>query len=120
MAEPIYPRRDVNIRGVPARAHIAGPAPVAAPRRIGPIDITPQFRTVKDAADMEREMGGPGDCHVCPLCDSHFGWEAFKVHAPACIVAHAPRHKVWTPPGMVTSPLQSFPDIVQLKGIGDY
>lgn len=114
----IHPVRSVRIEGVPARA-MAERAP-SPPRRIGPIDITPQFRVVKDAADMDRELGNPGDSHHCPLCEEFFGWEAFKAHAPRCIEARAPRRRVWTPAGMVANPLQSFPEVVQMKGIGDY
>ena len=113
--------RSVHIVGATAFARVVADAPpVAAPRHLGPIDITPQFRFVKDAADIDRELGNPGDSHCCPLCEEYFGWEAFKAHAPQCIEARAPRRRIWTPPGMLANPVQSFPDIVHLKGIGDF
>lgn len=93
-----HPRRDVYIVGATARAYIGNTERREfAPRRLGPFDATPQFRVVKDADDIDREIGNPGDSHHCPLCNEFFGWEAFKAHAPACIEIRAPRRKVWVP-----------------------
>jgi len=113
MAEPIYPRRDVRIIGAIARANVRIERPIAAPRNVGPIDVTPKFRVVKDAVDVDKELGNPGDQHHCPLCNEYFGWEAFKAHAPQCINARAPRERIWLPAGMVEFPIQAYADSIK-------
>lgn len=108
-----HPYREVRIDGAVARASVAMPARVQ-PRNIGPLDITPKFRTVREASDIDRELGNPGDQHHCPLCEEYFGWEAFKAHAPQCIAARAPRGRVWTPPGFSANAVQAYPDKVRM------
>lgn len=107
-----YPVRSVSIKGIPAAVRVAAPLRTE-PRRIGPIDITPQFRSVKDADDMDRVVAGgiePEDRFVCPLCNDSLGWEAFKAHAPQCIEARAPRGRIWTPPGFSSNATQVYSD----------
>ena len=108
-----HPFRSVRIEGVPARA-VGIERPPVEQRNLGPIDITPQFRTVKAADDVDREIGNPGDQHHCPLCNEFFGWEAMKAHAQQCIDARAPRKRVWLPAGMVKNPIQAYAD--KIKG----
>lgn len=114
MAVELSPVRSVTIEGAVARARVLGAdRPPVEPTRLGPIDTTPQFRSVRDASDVDREVGNPADQHCCPLCEEYFGWEAFKAHAQQCINARAPRTRVWTPPGMLANPIQSFADKVR-------
>lgn len=109
-----HPFREVNIQGVPATARISrAAAPFHPPVMLGPIDATPQFRSVKDAEDADREVGNPAEAHNCPLCNEYFGWEAFKAHAPQCIMARAPRKRVWTPAGMLAAPIAAYGDTVK-------
>jgi len=87
MGEP----KSVVIQGSTARA-------VASGRLDSPI----RHRTVKDAMQAERELGrvnDPNEQHVCPLCNEWLPWEAFKAHAPQCIQARVPRHKLWSAAG---------------------
>ncbi len=98
-------RRSVNIQGIPAGG--------MAMNRLGPIDITPEFRTVKEATDIDRERGNPAEQHHCPLCNEYFGWEAFKSHASQCINARAPRTRVWVPPGFSPNAIQSYNEKVK-------
>ena len=110
----LYPVRSANIIGVAAVARVVSDRPNVKPQHIGPIDITPQFRMVKDAVDVDREIGNPGDSHHCPLCNELFGWEAFKAHAPQCIQARAPRNRVWVPPG-TKGAIQAHKDVITIE-----
>ncbi len=76
MNEPEHPKRIVSIEGEQAHVYlnqVFRPTPSS-------------FRFVKDADDFDREKEDPGDNHQCPLCKETFFWEAFKAHAPLCIV----------------------------------
>ena len=87
-------KRDVVIQGSTARAITAA----------GKLDTAQNFRTVKEAYEAEAELGRTQDeneLHHCPLCNTHFPWEAFKAHAPECIKIRIPRRKVWAPGGGV-------------------
>lgn len=74
-------KRSVNIIGVPARL-------IVRPWLVGPRE---EYRSVQDAADLDRERGDPADVNHCPLCNDYFGPEAFARHAQSCINANAPR-----------------------------
>jgi len=113
MSNEIHPVRSVRIEGAIARGTARVERPVAAPRNVGPIDVTPKFRVVKDALDADKEIGNPGDQHNCPLCGEFFGWEAFKAHANPCIEARFPRERIWLPAGMVNNPIQSYADTIK-------
>ena len=108
-----FPKRSANIIGVTAVARVQADRPKVKPQHIGPIDITPQFRMVKDAVDWDLENHNPGDSHHCPLCNEAFGWEAFKAHAPQCIEARAPRKRLWMPPG-TKGALNAFQDTIKV------
>ena len=82
---------------------------------MGPIDVNPQFRFVRDAVEADKELHTPGDSHHCPLCNEYFGWEAFKAHAPQCIDARAPRTKVWVPAG-TKGALAVYSERISLEG----
>ena len=90
----------MNIQGVPAQALAGG-------------KITSEFRSVREAEDVDRELGNPGDQHHCPLCEEYFGWEAFKAHAAQCIDVRAPRGRVWLPPGFSDAAIQSYSEKVK-------
>lgn len=105
-----HPFREVRIGGVTAKAVVGAQV---EPRHLGPIDTTPQFRTVREADEIDREIGNPGDQHHCPLCLEYFGWEAFKVHAQQCIDARAPRSRVWVPPGFSANAIQAYSEKVK-------
>lgn len=110
----IYPVKSVKIEGAIAKATFHGPERAEfETRKLGPIDVTPEFRSVKNAEEADKEIGNPGDQHHCPLCNEYFGWEAFKAHAPQCIEARAPRNKIWVnAPGA----LAVFPEKIVLEG----
>jgi len=106
-----HPFREVRIEGVAAKAVVGNV--IAPPQHIGPLDITPQFRSVREADDVDREIGNPGDQHHCPLCLEYFGWEAFKAHAQQCIDARAPRERVWLPPGFSSNAIAAYNEKVR-------
>ena len=93
-----YPVRTVRVEGAVARAFQGAP---------------PEYRTVREAADVDRERQAPADSNHCPLCNEYFGPEAFVAHAQDCINARAPRRRVWTPPGMLAQPIQAFAEKVK-------
>jgi hypothetical protein len=112
----IFPVHNVLIAGAVARARVVGlDRPSVPPKHLGPIDVTPQFRKVSEADEIDREIGNPGDQHNCPLCSEYFGWEAFKSHAQQCIDARAPRERIWTPPGMLVRPIQAYADTIRME-----
>ena len=73
--------RNAIIKGAPAKA-------VVRPLLYGPGH---EYRSVKEAADVDREKEDPADVHCCPLCNEYFGPRAFEAHAPECIRIRAPR-----------------------------
>lgn len=77
----LIPVRSASIQGVPARA-LVKPIFVGAEH---------EYRSVKEAADVDRELANPADMNHCPLCNDYFGAEAFKAHAQSCINANVPR-----------------------------
>lgn len=100
-----YPVRSVLIKGATAKA-------VVGALRAG--EAT-SFRTVREAADVDKEMGNPADEHHCPLCNDFFGWEAFKAHAPQCIKRfRAGRNHIWTPPGFSPNAVQHYDNPVKV------
>ena len=88
--------RTVRIEGVTARAMalIQNPSPPRNPER------PREMMSVRDAIDADKAMSDPDNMHHCPLCNDEFGTAAFAAHASECIDKHAPRMRVWLPPGI--------------------
>lgn len=77
----LYPVRSANVIGVPAVA-------VIRPLLVGPKE---EYRSVKEAEDIDRERSQPADVNHCPLCNEYFGPAAFLAHAQDCINTRAPK-----------------------------
>lgn len=69
-----------------------------------------EVMSVKDEMDAAKALGDPENEHCCPLCNEYFPTNAFVAHAAPCILARAPRRKVWTPPGFSENALAVFPE----------
>lgn len=102
MSEVTFPVRSVRIQGARAMAVIAS---MQDPARF-------PVMSVKDAADADKALADPENSHNCPLCNGYFSTELFKAHAQQCIDIHAPRERVWAPPGFSSNAVQAFPDKV--------
>jgi hypothetical protein len=72
----IWPVRDALIHGAPAALFSRAPN-------------ADDFMSVRDAEAADRALGDPGNTQHCPLCNEFLGTEAFRKHAPACILARA-------------------------------
>lgn len=100
------PYTTVNPKDVVINAPVAKAIMRMSKINRGELDVL----SVKDEMDAAKALGDPENEHCCPLCDEYFPTNAFIAHAPQCILARAPRRKVWTPPGFSTNAIVAFPD----------
>jgi len=99
-----YPtgRQDVTVKSAPAVAVMNLRQRVMTGQE--------ELMAVRDEYDAGKALEDENNWQHCPLCNDVFPTRAFVAHAADCIRARAPRHKVWTPPGMLTDALAVFPE----------
>ena len=103
MPRELFPVKNVAIQGATARIITA----IQTPQEQQVI------MPVRDAIEIDKALGDPGNSHRCPLCYDFFGTEAFVAHAQQCIDIHAPRKHTFTPPGFSDNAVVHYKDKIK-------